>query len=63
MGPHSLLLCRYVLYLYLMRLSLTILKIMAKALNGTAIEAFWSGTSFLLSSTGEHDVPLLGSTS
>lgn len=27
-------------------------KIMAEELNGTAIEAFWAGTSFLLCSTG-----------
>jgi MFS family permease len=35
------------------------LPIMAKLLNGTAIEAFWSGTSFLLTSTVFQ--PVLGS--
>lgn len=33
-------------------LQLTFPKTIAQALNGTAIEAFWSGTSFLLASTG-----------
>jgi MFS family permease len=35
------------------------LPIMAKALNGSAIQAFWSGTSFLLTSTVFQ--PVLGS--
>lgn len=34
-------------------------KIMAKALGGSAIEAFWSGTSFLLTSTVIQ--PVIGS--
>lgn len=39
-------------------ISLTVLETIAQALNGTAIEAFWSGTSFLLSSTGTNDILL-----
>lgn len=35
---------------------LTECQIIAEALHGTAIEAFWAGTSFLLSSTGEFEV-------
>lgn len=38
---------------FLIRISRVIQDI-ALELKGTAIEAFWSGTSFLLCSTGEH---------
>ena len=34
------------------RWGLSMLQITAEKLNGTAIEAFWCGTSFLLCSTG-----------
>lgn len=53
MELHSLLLYQYVLvFCDITWIPADIVKTIAKALNGTAIEAFWSGTSFLLSSTG-----------